>query len=123
MQVDQGYDLPVVSYSDYDPTVSVKNFKFNAASSSSGGNDGVWVGPSNPGESEWVGPSNPGASQWARSGVYGYVDRGQTLGIARSVSLKVGGKVMSVAEPGESQAPVFWGVNALIFKYVPRRVR
>jgi hypothetical protein len=119
MQVDEGYDLPVVSYSDYDPTISVKNFRFTAAPSTSGANDAIWDDP----DSDWVGPANPGASKWARSGTYSYVDRGQTLGIARSVSLKVGGKVLSVAEPGESQAPVFWGVDALIFKYVPRRVR
>jgi hypothetical protein len=120
MQVDQGYDLPVISYSDYDPTVTVKNFKFNAVSSVSGANDAIWDDP----DSDWVSPSiNPGATKWARSGTYSYVDRGQTLGIARSVSLKVGGKVLSAAEPGETQAPVFWGVDALIFKYVPRRVR
>jgi hypothetical protein len=120
MQVDQGYDLPVVSYSDYDPTVTVKSFKFNAVGSSSGVNDAIWDDP----DSDWVSPSiNPGATKWAKSGVYGYVDRGQTLGIARSVSLKVGGQVLSAAEPGEVQAPVFWGVDALLFKYVPRRVR
>lgn len=113
MQVDQGYDLPVVSYSNYDSTIAVKNFKFNGAPSASGNTDGIWDDP----DSDWD------EARWARSGVYGYVDRGSTLGIARSVSLKVGGKVMTVAEPGETQAPVFWGVDALIFKYVPRRVR
>ena len=120
MQVDQGYELPVISYSDYDPTVTVKNFKFNAAPSVSGANDAIWDDP----DSDWVSPSiNPGATKWARSGTYAYVDRGSTLGIARSVSLKVGGQVLTLAEPGEAQAPVFWGVDALIFKYVPRRVR
>ena len=113
MQVDQAYDLPVISYSDYDPTTAVKNFRFTAQSSPSGIDDGVWDDP----DSDWD------SAKWARSGVYGYVDRGSTLGIARSVSLKVGGSVLSVAEVGETQAPVFWGVDALIFKYVPRRVR
>jgi hypothetical protein len=113
MQVDQGYDLPVVSYSDYDPTVTVKNFSFNSVPSPSGITDGIWDDPA----SDWD------DANWARSGVYGYVDRGSTLGIARSVSLKVGGQVMTTPVPGLPQAPTFWGVDALIFKYVPRRVR
>lgn len=113
LQVDQAYELPVFSYSDYDSTISVKNFKFISEGSPSGGDDGVWDDP----DSDWD------TASWARSGVHGYVDRGSTLGIARAVSLKVGGKVLTVAAPGETQAPVFWGVDALIFKYVPRRVR
>lgn len=113
LQVDQGYDLPVVSYSDYDSTASVKNFKFTSSSSVAAGSDGIWDDP----DSDWD------SAKWALSGVHGYVDRGSTLGIARSVSLRVGGKVLSSAAVGETQAPVFWGVDALIFKYVPRRVR
>lgn len=113
MQVDQAYDLPVVSYSDYDSTTTVKNFKFTSVSSSGSGDDGVWDDSG----TEWDEES------WSQSGLHGYVDRGATLGIARAVSLKVGGRVLSVADVGEIQGPVFWGVDALIFKYVPRRVR
>jgi hypothetical protein len=122
MQVDQGYELPVVSYSDYDSTTSVKNFKFDALPSVSGATDGIWDDVA----SDWGGIAGgvvTDGADWARSGVYGYVDRGATLGIARSVSLKVGGQVKTIPTPGLPQAPVFWGVDALIFKYVPRRVR
>ena len=113
MQVDQGYDLPVVSYSDYDPTISIKNFVWRSLGSTSTALEGVWDNPS----------SNWDTATWAKSGVYGYVDRGSTLGIARSVSLKIGGQVETTPHPINVQAPVFWGVDALIFKYVPRRIR
>ena len=113
MQVDQGYDLPVVVYANYDSTVATKNFLFKAGESSSAGSDGVWDDPA----SDWD------SAVWARSGLHGFVDRGANLGVARAVSLKVGGPVLTTAEVGETQGPVFWGVDALIFKYVPRRVR
>jgi hypothetical protein len=113
MQVDQGYDLPVISYANYDPSTPVKNFIFRATQSGTSTGVDVWDGPT----AEWD------ESLWARSGNYGYVDRGANLGVARSVSLKVGGEVLSVADPTVAQAPVFWGVDALILKFVPRRVR
>jgi hypothetical protein len=113
MQVDQAYDLPVVSYSDYDPSVPTKNFVLRSAVNGTSTGVDVWDDP----ESEWD------ASLWARTGNYGYVDRGANLGIARSVSLKVGGRVLSIPDPVSPQAPVFWGVDALILKFVPRRVR
>jgi hypothetical protein len=113
MQVDQGYELPVVSYANYDPSVPVKNFLFRAEQSGTSTGVDVWDGPT----AEWD------ESLWARSGNYGYVDRGANLGVARSVSLKVGGEVLSIADPALPQAPVFWGVDALILKFVPRRVR
>lgn len=97
MQVDQGYDLPVVSYSDYDPTISIKNFVWRSLGSTSTALEGVWDNPS----------SNWDTATWAKSGVYGYVDRGSTLGIARSVSLKIGGQVETTPHPINVQAPVF----------------
>jgi hypothetical protein len=114
MQVDQPYDLPVVSYSDYDSSVSVKNFIFRSAGNETSAAASVWDGSG----VVWD------TALWAKEqGNYGYVDRGANLGVARSVSLKVGGQVLSTAVPGQSQAPVFWGVDALILKFVPRRVR
>jgi hypothetical protein len=114
MQVDQPYDLPVVSYSDYDSSVSVKNFIFRSAGNETSAAASTWNGAG----VVW------NTALWAKEqGNYGYVDRGANLGIARSVSLKVGGQVLSTAVPGQSQAPVFWGVDALILKFVPRRVR
>ncbi len=117
LQVDQSYDLPVVSYSNYDPTVTVKNFLFRADESGTSTGVDVWDDPT----AKW-GP-DPSQAYWARSGQYGYVDRGANLGVARSVSLKIGGEVMSSANNPVAQAPVFWGVDALILKFVPRRVR
>ena len=117
MQVDQGYDLPVVSYSDYDPTISIKNFVWRSLASTSTANEGIWDNPAISALNKWD------TATWAKSGVYGYVDRGSTLGIARSVSLKIGGKVLTTPNPPAVQAAVFWGVDALIFKYVPRRIR
>lgn len=118
LQADEAYELPVTVYANYDPTVTVKNFKF--VSSDSAQTDAVW-GDGNhvatPPEGVWD------TSLWAQSGTYGYVDRGSNLGVSRSVSLKVGGQVLTVPQPGVAQAPVFWGVDALIIKFVPRRVR
>lgn len=118
MQVEQAYDLPVVSYANYDPSVPVKNFLFHSEASASSVNADVWDDPS----SEW-GNNDGTGSLWARSGNYAYVDRGANLGVSRAVCLKVGGEVLSLADPVIPQAPVFWGVDALIFKFVPRRVR
>jgi hypothetical protein len=118
MQVEQSYDLPVVSYNNYDPSIPVKNFLFRSAPSPSSANEDVWDDPT----SAW-GNNDGSGSLWARSGNYAYVDRGANLGVARSVCLKVGGEVLSTPDPDVVQAPVFWGVDALIFKFVPRRVR
>jgi hypothetical protein len=120
LQTDLAYELPVVAYANYDSSLVVKNFKFISDESASAAQDSVWGdgdGVIVPPEGEWD------ESIWARSGTHGYVDRGSNLGVARSVSLKVGGEVLSIAEPGVAQAPVFWGVDALILKFVPRRVR
>lgn len=113
MQVDQAYDLPVVSYSNYDPSVAVKNFIFRSSANGTSVGTDVWDDP----DAKWD------SATWARTGNYGYVDRGANLGVARAVSLKVGGEVLSIADPAIPQAPVFWGVDALILKFVPRRVR
>lgn len=112
LQVDVNYELPVVSYSNYDPTVVMKNFKFVADRGSSSA-VAVWDDPN----VKWD------EAEWARSGQFGMVDRGANLGVTRAVSLKVGGEVKTIPAPGVAQAPVFWGVDALILKYVPRRVR
>ena len=114
MQVDQSYDLPVVSYSNYDPSIAVKNFVFRSSPNQTSVSASIWDDPN----SEWD------DSLWATDGDnYAFVDRGANLGVARSVSLKVGGKVLSTKVPGLPQAPVFWGVDALVLKFVPRRVR
>jgi hypothetical protein len=113
MQVDQAYNLPVVSYANYNPTFAVKNFIFRSSEDETSTGVDVWDDPG----VEWD------EATWARSGNYGFVDRGANLGVARSVSLRVGGEVLSLPTVGGVQAPVFWGVDALILKFVPRRVR
>lgn len=114
MQVDESFELPVVSFAEYDSTVTVKNFKFVATGSPSSTSEGVWDDPA----SDWD------DATWATSGgIAGSVDRGANLGVARAVSLKVGGQVTSIPTLTSVGAPVFWGVDALIFKFVPRRVR
>lgn len=113
MQVDQAYDLPVVTYSNYDPSVATKNFIFRSSESETSTGTDVWDDPAVLWDS----------ATWARSGSYAYVDRGANLGVSRAVQLRVGGQVLSLPTVGGVQAPVFWGVDALIFKFVPRRVR
>jgi hypothetical protein len=113
MQVDQAYNLPVVSYANYNPTFAVKNFIFRSSENEFSTGVDVWDDPG----VEWD------EATWARSGNYGFVDRGANLGVARSISLRVGGEVLSLPTVGGVQAPVFWGVDALILKFVPRRVR
>lgn len=113
MQVAQGYTLPVVSYSNYDPTIPIKNFSFSSVASASSATKGIWDNAA----SDWD------LASWSKSGVYDYMDRGSPLGVARSVSLKIGGKVLTNPATGSTQASTFWGVDALIFKYVPRRIR
>lgn len=113
LQVDQAYDLPVTSYSNYDPSIAVKNFIFRPSESGTSTGLDVWDDP----DAKWD------EATWARTGNYGFVDRGANLGVSRSVCLKVGGEVRSTPKAGQTQAPVFWGVDALILKFVPRRVR
>lgn len=88
-------------FHDYDP-VTVKNtFEVETVLESSGAQWGTAV---------W------GVDLWARSDSSGHnrVVKGGTLGLARSVQLKITGPT----SPSRT-----WRVNSLSFKYVPRRVR
>ena len=111
LQVENGYELPVVTYRDYDASVNYKNFKFIGNGPTGSLASGVWD------ISDWD------DATWAISDRAGDVDRGANLGVARAVSLKVGGPVQTIPDENGLTAPVFWGVDALVLKYVPRRVR
>ena len=112
LQVEDSYELPVKTYRDYDPSLAVKNFKFVGNGPAGVATSGVWDDP----DSDWD------DATWAISNRGADIDRGSSLGLARAVSLKVGGKVKTVPNNGVT-GPCFWGVDALIMKFVPRRVR
>lgn len=120
LQVLTPYELPVTTYSDYDPSLSRKNFKFTPRGIANPSTGSKW------GQATWRGVASGvevGDMKWSSDQTqFGDVNRGSNLGVARSVSVKVGGKVLSNASLGP-QVPVFWGVDSLIFKFVPRRVR
>lgn len=120
VQVLVPYELPVVSYSNYDPSLSRKNFKFTPKGEANPTTGSKWNFATWRGVASGV---DVGDMKWAaESDQFGGVDRGSNLGVARSVSVKVGGKVMSNPSLG-AQVPTFWGVDSLLFKFVPRKVR
>ena len=110
MQTDLPYDLNVDVFINYDPTQPKKSFKLSTSSLNSESADAVWD------DSDW----DSDLTVYADDGMHGSVDRGSGLGLAKSVSLKFGGRT---AKQGTSTVPVFWGVDALVFKYIPRRIR
>jgi hypothetical protein len=130
MQTDQPYELPVVVHFDFDngynPSKPPREFKltssvYNDASATSAywgdgttrTTDTLWGSDSDTlgvGEGTWAGDDEQRNS----------VDRGAGLGLARSVSLTFGGPV---TQAGTDTVPVFWGVDGLVFKFVPRRIR
>lgn len=111
LQVENSYQIPVVVYRDYDPSVNYKNFKFIGNGPENTSSSAIWD------SDDWDG------SNWAISARGGDVDRGSSLGLARAVSLKIGGPVQTIPDENGLTAPVYWGFDALVMKYVPRRVR
>ena len=111
LQVENSYQIPVVVYRDYDSTVNYKNFKFVGDGPQNSASSAVWDGD------DWD------DGYWAISARTGDVDRGSSLGLARAVSLKIGGPVQTIPDENGLTAPVYWGFDALVMKYVPRRVR
>lgn len=111
LQIDVPYKLPVSVYADYDPTIEAKP-SFSLPTAPSGDSittpQAVWD------SSTWDNAS------WYKAGTYGQVERSSSLGIAKAVSVKVGGRIVTADGSG---GPVYWGVDALNFKYIPRRVR
>ena len=114
MQAEYDYNLPVVTYKDYDVSATVKSFVLNARGASQvNALSGIWDDPA----SEWD------EVVWAQTQQVGTVDRGSNLGVSRAVSLKVGGEVVSIPTDLAPSAPVFWAVDSLIIKFIPRRLR
>ena len=120
LQVETPYELPVVAYGNYNPSVVRKNFKFTPRIGDDTESDEKWD------TATWRGTASGvdvGDMKWSVDNIrYGEVDRGANLGVARAVSVKVGGPVLSAPDLGP-QVPVLWGCDSLIFKFVPRRVR
>lgn len=129
LQRDSSYELPAFAYADYDPSNEIRSFAFkagilNANAEADGAaqdddrwDDSLWD------QAMWAG----GNSGWAelRDGKKGEISRASNLGVARAVSLKIGGPV-EVYDPDSSvsaASPAYWAVDALLFKYVPRRTR
>lgn len=124
MQADEVYELPVTVNFDFDSDSTSKTFKFKASASGTGGVSGYWGdGTTQATDTNWGTSSDvvgAGEGVWAISGIRGVTDRGNSLGLCKSVALTIGGKIGRL---GQSTTPVFWGVDALVFKFVPRRVR
>lgn len=114
LQIDKPYVLPVVAYKNYDQNIITKSFHITSDGSAAAVVNPTWDNAA----SDWD------VSKWSSDGgIYGEVQRGTSLGVSRAISVKVGGPVMTKPTAGVSQAPIFWGVDALIVKYVPRKVR
>lgn len=113
LQVENPYNLPVVSYRNYDPTTPIKNFVIDARGVATATANAIWDDPA----SDWDN------AKWNKEGTYGEIDRGLGLGVSRAISLKIGGKVLTQQTPTSPSAPAFWGIDALILKYIPRRLR
>ena len=117
LQVDLPYELQVETFKDYDPTATIKQFKIAAEGFVTAETNGIWgtVGVTDP--SKWD------TAQWAHTGQYGEIQKGSSLGVSNAVALKIGGRVLSRGSNSVASAPTFWGVDSLMIKYVPRRVR
>lgn len=109
LQSDLPYELPVVLHTDYDPENAPRNFKLKTAISNTAAVEAVY-------DTTYYDDD----SVFANGGTRGIIDRGSSLGIARSVSLTFGGKVVKT---GTTDTPVFWAVDAIALKYVPRKPR
>jgi hypothetical protein len=130
MQTDQPFALPVTVHFDFDNgynpakpprTFTLTSSVYNESSvtpmywgdDTTRSTDFVWGSDSSTfaaGEASWAGDDEQRNS----------VDRGAGLGLARSVSLQIGGPISRL---GSDNVPVFWGVDALVFKFIPRRIR
>ena len=124
MQAEYPYELPVTVHFDFDSNSSSKTFKLKTTAANTADDDAYWGdGTTRATDTNWGTDSDVvSASEgiFAESGVRGAVDRGNGLGLCKSVSLTFGGPV---AKQGTTDVPVFWGIDALVFKFVPRRIR
>jgi hypothetical protein len=124
MQTDQPYELPVDVHFDFDNQSSKRAFRLSTSVSNSDSPEAYWGDDTTRAtDTLWGTDSDTfaaGEGAYAFGGIRGSVDRGAGLGLARSVSLTFGGKVV---KQGTESTPVFWGVDAIVFKFVPRRTR
>lgn len=125
LQADEPYELPVTVHYDFDPNSASKTFKIKALNGLTGNStDGYWGDTTTRGsDTVWGSTSDvlgTGEGVWSVGGNRGVTDRGNGLGLCKSVSLTIGGKI---GRTNSDTTPVYWGVDALVFKFVPRRIR
>jgi hypothetical protein len=97
------YSLRCTVFRDFDEVSSVRSYQLTVA----GGAGGVlWTDAVDPVAPLW------GSAVWGRSGAGSRIERGSNLGLARSVQVRFDG------DPGKD-----WGVDAVVFKFIPRRLR
>jgi len=122
MQAEERYELPVTVNFDYDENSSSKTFKLKAQGAA--GTSAYWGdGTTQATDTNWGSTSDDvgaGEGVWSLTGLRGTTDRGSGLGLCKSVSLTIGGKI---GRTDLATTPVYWGVETLVFKFVPRRVR
>lgn len=122
MKAEEPLEIPVAVNFDYDADSTSKTFKFKVGSIA--GISAYWGdGTTAATDTNWGSASDvvgAGEGVWATSGVRGVTDRGNGLGLCKSVSLTIGGKI---GRTDSANTPVYWGIGTLVFKFVPRRVR
>lgn len=97
------YRLRCAVYRDYDEVASVRAFNIAVG----GGAEGGFWRAAEDSDDAWG-----GGGVWGKAGAGSRIGRASNLGLARSVQVKFEG------EPGAD-----WGIDAVVFKFVPRRFR
>ena len=124
MQAEYPYELPVTVHFDFDPNSVSKTFKLKTSTLNAASNDAYWGDSTiRTTDTNWgTDDAAVGAGEgiYSELGVHSAVDRGNGLGLCKSVCLTIGGPV---TKTGTTDVPVFWGIDALVFKFVPRRIR
>jgi hypothetical protein len=87
---------------DYDRTVAKKQFSLISPAGSS--DPFTWD------TSRW----DSTTQAFERAGTIDEIDKGASMGLARAVSIKIN---------GPQNQNTNWGVDAIVFKFIPRRVR
>lgn len=130
LQTDLPYELPVTVHFDFDKGVDQNKPPRQFTLKTSVYNDqagtlAYWGDSSTRStDTNWGSDTSTvdaGEGVWSADEIQrNSVDRGAGLGLARSVALTFGGPI---SQTGTDDVPVFWGVDALVFKFVPRRIR
>jgi hypothetical protein len=100
---DKAYTIRVSLFRDYDELTPTRQFNVSVAD----GTQGLfWTEADDPDPPLW------GEGEWGMSGAGSRTQRASNLGLARAVQLRFDG------DPGKD-----WGVDTIVFKFIPRRFR